>query len=318
MRPQAVTHPAARSISLIGAPVDLGASARGAAMGPAALRVAGLAEHLAELGHQVQDQGDVAPLASGGGRTHDPRIRHAEALAAWNVGVHDAMAAALQAGSAPVLLGGDHSLAIGSVSAAAAHAAAQGLNLVVLWVDAHGDYNTQLTSPSGNLHGMPVAFLSGEPGLSSLLPGRGFPAVPHKAFHLFGLRSIDRSERDALASDGLNCVDMRMIDEFGVSALMRDMLSTLDPERTHLHVSLDLDACDPSIAPGVGTPVDGGLTYREAHLAMELIHESGLMGSLDIVEVNPFLDDRGRTAKLAVDLAGSLFGRTVLARRRGV
>ncbi len=302
-----------RAIALIGAPSDLGASLRGAAMGPAALRIAGLAEHLKELGHEVEDRGDLAPSSAAGPSVAG--VRNVETLVGWKVALHDAVRTALAQGRVPVTMGGDHSLSIGSVSAAAAHAAEAGKQLAVLWIDAHGDYNTPATSPSGNLHGMPVAFLTGAPELDGLLRDRNFPTVKHGAFHLFGLRSIDRAEREALAAGGLNCVDMRMIDEFGVSALMRDMLAGLDPATTHLHVSFDLDACDPSIAPGVGTPVEGGMSYREAHLVMELIHESGLMASLDIVELNPFLDERGRTAKLAVDLAGSLFGRTVLARR---
>lgn len=305
-----VSHPA--PVTIIGAPCDLGASLRGAAMGPAAFRIAGLQAHLEELGHAVRDLGDIAPAAAA--TSASGAINQAGAIAGWNVAIHDAVRASLEQGAVPLLLGGDHSLSIGSVSAAAAHAQEAGRKLAVLWIDAHADYNTPDTSPSGNLHGMPVAFLTGHRSLSGMLPGRSFPLLAHGDVQFLGLRSIDKRERDALAADGLNCADMRMVDEFGVSALMREFLGRLDPARTHLHVSFDLDVIDPAIAPGVGTPVEGGMTYREAHLVMELLHESGLMRSLDIVELNPFLDDRGRTARLAVDLAGSLFGRKVLAR----
>lgn len=226
------------------------------------------------------------------------------------------MLASLNAGELPITLGGDHSVAMGSVSAAARHAAASGRRLVLLWLDAHADFNTPGTTPSGNLHGMPVAFLTGDPILRTLIGERRFPPLSPSDVHLFGLRSIDRDERAALAAAGVACADMRLIDEHGVSALMRRVLAPLDPATTHLHVSLDLDLIDPSLAPGVGTPVAGGLTWREAHLIMELIHESGLMRSLDVVELNPFLDERGRTAHLAVDLVESLFGKTVLARGR--
>ncbi len=302
-------------LALIGAPVDIGASVRGASLGPAALRLAGLGDALTRLGHDVSDRGDASPkdvageLAFGGAGCRQPGD-----VAAWARAVHDRTLAALQEGATPVVLGGDHSLSMGSVSAAARHAAARGKRLALLWLDAHADYNTPGTTPSGNMHGMPVAFLTGDKTLRPLLGARAFTPLNPSDVHLFGLRSIDRDERAALAADGLDCIDMRLIDEFGAFALMRRLLDGLDPATTHLHVSLDLDLIDPSLAPGVGTPVPGGLTYREAHLVMELIHESGLMRSLDVVELNPFLDERGRSAHLAVDLVTSLFGKSILAR----
>jgi arginase len=299
-------------ISLLGIPLDLGASVRGAALGPAAFRIADLAGHLVSLGHEVRDLGDIAPetpLADARGRFGN----HDDVIAGWMRAIRARASDAFAQGATPIFLGGDHSLSMATVTAAAAQARASGRDLALLWIDAHADYNTPSTSPSGNMHGMSVAFLTGDEELDGFLADAGTPLKPG-AVHLLGLRSIDREERQALADDGLNCVDMRMIDEFGVSALLRDMLGKLDPARTHLHVSLDLDVVDPSLAPGVGTPVEGGLTYREAHLIMELLHESGLVRSLDVVELNPYLDDRGRSARLAVDLIGSLFGRTVLAR----
>jgi len=301
-------------VSLLGIPLDLGASVRGAALGPAAFRIAGLAGHLEGLGHTVRDHGDVTPLAFSPASQPGGIARHDGAIAAWTRAIREHALDLFEQGGLPMFLGGDHSLSMGTVSAAAAHARRTGRNLVVLWLDAHADYNTPVTSPSGNLHGMSVACLTGEPALQGLLPVPDTPTIAHRDVHLFGLRSIDRDEREALAADGLNSIDMRMIDEFGVSALLRQLLGGLDPATTHLHVSFDLDLIDPALAPGVGTPVQGGLTYREAHLIMELLHESSLMRSLDIVELNPFLDDRGKSAHLAVDLIGSLFGRTVLAK----
>jgi arginase len=311
-----MSKPAAPRLHLIGAPLDLGASVRGASLGPAALRLTGLAQHLAELGHTVVDGGDIDPRTLPDALLPIPEGmgRHATAIGAWVRAIHDGTFAALQAGDLPILLGGDHSIAMGSASAAARHAAAAGKTLRLLWVDAHADYNSPTTSPSGNLHGMSVACLCGEPGLAPLLGDRPFTPLPPAAIHLFGLRSIDAEERRELAEDGLRCTDMRLIDEQGVGVSLQSWLAGLDPATTHLHVSLDLDALDPTLAPGVGTPVQGGLTYREAHLVMEILHESGLMRSLDIVELNPLLDDRAATARLAVDLVGSLFGRTVLAR----
>lgn len=307
-----MASPSPAAIALIGAPFDLGAGVRGASLGPEALRIAGLEEHLTRLGHRVMDRGDAAPLDA-----HDfspSACRNAAATANWTRAVYDLTLSALAAGETPLLLGGDHSLSMGSVSAAARHAAANGKRFALLWLDAHADYNTPATTPSGNMHGMPVAFLTGESSLRGLLGERPFTPLAPSDAHLFGLRSIDRDERAALAAAGVDCIDMRLIDEFGAFALMRKLLDGFDPASTHLHVSLDLDLIDASLAPGVGTPVPGGLNYREAHLIMELIHDSGLMRSLDIVELNPFLDERGRTAHLAVDLAASLFGKTILAR----
>ena len=193
------------------------------------------------------------------------------------------------------------------------HCAAIGRQLFVLWLDAHADFNTPATSPSGNMHGMSAAMLAREPGLEQVLPGT-HAAVDLRNLILFGIRSIDSAERDLLRSRGVEVIDMRLIDEFGVAALMRQVVERVAARGGHLHVSLDLDVLDPSLAPGVGTPVAGGATYREAHLVMELLYESGLVGSLDVVELNPFLDERGRSALLLVDLVASLFGRQVWSR----
>lgn len=301
-----------RNIGLIGVPFDRGASIRGASLGPAALRIAGLAETLRGLGHQVTDFGDVTVASA-----HAPDLGSGRALSmndmsAWSTAIHDRVVDTLRQNYVPVAMGGDHSIAMGTVAAAQRYCLEMGKDLAVLWLDAHADFNTPETSPSGNMHGMPVAFLCGEPSLQPILATRGFHPLPTSRVTLFGLRSIDRDERRSLKSRGITSIDMRLIDEFGVSALLRDCLRKLDPEKTHLHVSFDLDLLDPAIAPGVGTPVMGGTSYREAHLIMELLFDSGMVGSVDVVELNPFVDERGATAQLATGMVASLFGRTIL------
>jgi arginase len=309
-------HETARpAIDLYGVATDAGASTRGTGMGPEALRIAGLIETLAELGHDVTDHGDLRgqrPVQ--GGAPDHWRLgarRQAEvlALAAETSG---RAAASLDGGRLPVFLGGDHSLSMGTVSGAARHCAATDKDLHVLWVDAHADFNTPGISPSGNLHGMPLALLCGEPEFGDAFGGGWSGRVDPHNVTIFGARSIDRDERQLLTDRGITVIDMRMIDETGVVALMRQVLARA--RSAHLHVSFDVDVMDPSIAPGAGTLVPGGLTYREGHLVMEMLHDSGLLGSLDIVELNPFLDRSGESAKLLVDLAASLFGRQIMSR----
>lgn len=309
----------AQKVALIGAPVDEGAGAEGALMGPAALRVAGVARLLRELRLDVEDRGDIhepAPAPCGLPADDEARCRNADRVAAWTRAIHDATYATLQDARLPIVLGGDHSLSMGSVSAVSRWCAEHDRPLAVLWLDAHADFNTPQTSPSGNMHGMSIAFFCGDPSLRGLLGDRPFAPVDPRHVHVFGLRSIDPGERERAVAAGLQLSDMRRIDEFGVSALIRDYIDAL-PDDTHLHVSFDVDFLEPAIAPAVGTTVPGGATYREAHLIMEMLHDSELVGSLDIVELNPFLDERGRSAILLAELAGSLFGRTVLDRRRG-
>lgn len=280
-------------------------------MGPVALRIAGLADQLHRLGFQVIDHGDLqrpAPVDI----TLSGKCNRLPEIAGWVRLIHDRAYDLLGEKPTPVFLGGDHTVAMGTMSAVARYCAEAGKELAVLWIDAHGDFNTPLTSPSGNMHGMPVAFLTGEPTLAGILGDRPFTAIAPSSIYLFGLRSIDQVERKALRDSGIACVDMGMIDEIGISGLIRPFLERLAGRNVHLHVSLDADAIDPAVVPGVGTPVPGGLTYREAHLIMELLHQSGLVGSADIVELNPFLDERGRGAIVLAELAASLFGRTVL------
>jgi len=300
-------------LSLIGAPTDIGAGRRGASMGPEALRVANLASVLQRLGLDVIDRGNLA------GPTNPwlPPVdghRHLAEVVAWNRTVHDAVLSELQQQRLPVLLGGDHALAIGSISAVARHCRAQGKRLRVLWLDAHADFNTHLLTPSGNLHGMPMACLCGL-GPKDLIELSGHtPAISAKWVRQIGIRSVDAGEKRLVHEQELEVFDMRYIDEMGMRHAMELALATLD-EHTHLHVSFDVDFLDPALAPGVATTVPGGPTYREAQLCMEMIADTGRLASLDVMELNPALDVRNQTAELAVDLIESLFGKSTLMRR---
>jgi len=299
-------------VSVFGAPTDIGAGTRGVSMGPEALRVAGLVEALAGRGIDVVDRGDVEGPRNPWQPPRDG-YRHLAEVVAWNRAVMDRSLAELEAGRMPVMLGGDHSLAVGSISAVARHCRARGKRLRVLWLDAHADFNTSTITPSGNVHGMPVACLCGL-GPSELvdLGGPG-PAISPADVRQIGIRSVDPEEKRLVREHALDIYDMRYIDEVGMKQVMEAALAGLDGD-THLHVSFDVDVLDPEIAPGTGTRVPGGLNYREAQLAMEMIADAGGAHSLDVVEVNPALDWRNRTARLAVDLVESLFGKSTLMR----
>ncbi|MDB6002369.1 MAG: rocF [Rhizobacter sp.] len=300
-------------ISLIGVPTDVGAGTRGASMGPEALRVAGIGAMLLRRGLDLLDRGNL----SGPGNPGVPATgghRHLDEVVAWNQALHDAVLAELQDGRLPLVLGGDHSLGVGSISAVARHCREQGKTLRVLWLDAHTDFNTSALTPSGNLHGMPVACLCGH-GPQALIDMSGAtPAVTPQDFRQIGIRSVDDGERQFVRDRGLEVFDMRYIDEMGMRLTMEKALSGLD-DRCHLHVSFDVDFLDPEIAPGVGTTIRGGPTYREAQLCMEMIADTGLLASLDVMELNPALDVRNQTAEVAVDLIESLFGKSTLVRR---
>jgi arginase len=304
--------PATQQISLIGAPTDIGAGDRGAVMGPEALRVAGLADALRQHGAEVLDRGNLAGPANpwlppvGG-------YRHLNEVLAWNHSVHDAVLAELRLGRLPILMGGDHCLAIGSIGAVARHCREAGKKLRVLWLDAHADFNTSALTPSGHLHGMPVACLCGHGPQALLQIGGQVPALNPKWIRQIGIRSVDAGEKRFVHQAGLEVFDMRYIDEMGMRHAMELALATLDAN-THLHVSFDVDFLDPGIAPGVGTTVPGGPSYREAQLCMEMIADTRRMASLDVMELNPALDVRNSTARLAVDLIESLFGKSTLMR----
>ncbi len=296
---------------LIGAPVDSGQKRAGCLMGPAAFRVAGIAEAITGLGHSVIDRGDVAPVAHPPMAHPNPAVHHLAETVGWTEALAKAGRAAAAEGF-PIFMGGDHSLSLGSVAGMAAHATALGRPLFVLWLDAHTDFHTPDSTQSGNLHGTPVAYIAGRPGFGAFPP---FPApVPPENICMLGIRSVDEAEAQALIPEAVEIADMRVLDERGISAPLREFLDRVRAAGGLLHVSLDVDFLDPAIAPAVGTTVPGGATFREAHLVMELLHESQLVTSLDLVELNPFLDERGRTAKLMVDLVASLMGRKVFDR----
>ena len=304
----------AAAVSLIGAPTDIGAGTRGASMGPEALRVAGLQPTLEGQGVTVQDQGNL----SGPGNPNLPArdgYRHLPEVVSWNQLVHAAVYGELQAARLPILLGGDHSLAVGSISAVARHCRERGRPLRILWLDAHADFNTAVLTPSGNLHGMPVACLCGQGPAELIEVGGVVPAIEPDMIRQIGIRSVDQGEKRLVHEVGLEVYDMRYIDERGMRHTLTQALDGMTPD-THLHVSFDVDFLDPDIAPGVGTTVPGGPTYREAQLCMEMIADTGLLASLDIMELNPALDVRNRTAAVAVDLVASLFGKSTLMRRQ--
>ena len=302
------------SISLIGAPTDIGAGMRGASMGPEALRVANIVSVLQSHGLEVIDQGNL----SGPANPWLPPVngyRHLAEVVAWNISVHSAVYSALEQGHLPILLGGDHCLGIGSISAVARHCRSAGRKLRILWLDAHADFNTSVLTPSGNIHGMPVACLCGHGPRELIEIGGHVPAIDAKSIRQIGIRSVDAGEKKFVHEMDLEVFDMRYIDEMGMRVAMENALMGID-EQTHLHVSFDVDFLDPDIAPGVGTTVRGGPGYREAQLCMEMIADTGLLASLDVMELNPALDERNRTAELAVDLIESLFGKSTLMRKQ--
>ncbi|MFZ6689998.1 arginase [Undibacterium sp. SXout11W] len=301
-----------KTISLIGAPTDVGASVKGAGMGPDALRVAGLNEALEGRHLKVIDHGNLHGPANPWEQPVNG-LRHLKEAIDWNQAVYDAVDNALQNGHIPMMLGGDHCLAIGSISAVAAHCRRVGKKLRVLWFDAHADSNLSTISPTGNIHGMPVACLMGHGPKELIAYGGHTPAMKPDEIRQIGIRSVDAGEKKFIHEMGIQVYDMRYIDEYGMRNVMSSALAGID-SNTHLHVSFDMDCLDPAIAPGVGTAVLGGPTYREAQLCMEMIADTGLLASLDLVELNPALDLRNQTAILAVDLIESLFGKSTLVR----
>jgi arginase len=303
-------------IALLGVPIEIGASQLGTLMGPDALRTAGIGRILDQLGFAVEDHGNMArPEIAPDEGPPPANAKYYETITGWIRELSERSYSLARSGAVPIFMGGDHSLSMGSVNGVARYWQEQGRPLFVLWLDAHADYNTPQTTETGNMHGMSAAFLCGEGGLDGLLGNHPRVSIGPDHLTLFGIRSIDRPERDLLRSRGIEVIDMRLIDEFGVAVLIRRVIERVAAAQGHLHVSLDVDFLDPSLAPGVGTTVPGGATYREAHLIMELLHDSDLVRSVDIVELNPFLDERGRTARVAVELIGSLFGLQITDRR---
>lgn len=295
---------------LIGAPVDSGKRRTGCLMGPDAYRTAGLAQALADLGHKVRDLGNLK-AADHPADTSEQDIHALYETIGWTKSLSDTAESAMGEGF-PIFLGGDHALSMGSVRGVANHAARVGRPLFVLWLDAHTDFHTPSTTDSGNLHGTPVGYFTGRQGF------QGFPIVDHPVPEenvcMIGLRSVDTAERIALEASQIHRHDMRDIDENGIKKPLEQFLHRVASANGLLHVSLDVDFLDPSVAPAVGTTVPGGATVREAHLICEMLHDSGLLTSMDLVELNPFLDERGRTAHLMVDLCASALGRRVFDR----
>lgn len=291
-------------LHLIGAPLDLGQSRRGVDMGPSAIRYAGIADRLTGLGFQINDIGNVAVPV----REHLP-AREAPGYASEIQEVCSSLyqkgISAIKQGAIPLFIGGDHSIAIGTVAAVTEQASTG-----VIWIDAHGDFNIPQTSPNGNIHGMPVSILLGY-GLPNLVDvGRKGAKLKSSDIVLLGTRDLDYDERTMLRSSGIKICSMREIDERGIAQVLRDALAHLS-HLSKIHISLDMDALDPAVAPGVGTPSPGGLSYREAHLMMAILHDCGKICSADIVEINPILDDQNKTAEIAVELAASLFGERI-------
>ena len=297
---------------LIGAPVDSGKARQGCLMGPDAYRVAGIGDAIKELGHEVHDMGNLSPAPAKAPASLPSHLVCPDETIGWTETLMAAAQDALNKGGLPIFLGGDHSLSLGSVAGAARYAATQNRPLFVMWLDAHSDYHTPQSTSSGNLHGTPLAYVAGQPGFD------GFPQVtapvPEDHICIIGLRSVDTPERETLQNSNIRYHDMREIDETGIAKPLAAFLQTVRAANGMLHVSLDVDFLDPSFAPAVGTTVPGGASMREGHLVMEMISDAGLMTSLDLVELNPFLDDRGRTAQVMVDMAGSALGRRVFTR----
>jgi len=299
-------------IHIIGVPLDLGGGRRGVDMGPSALRIAGLAEWLTGLGCKVIDRGDIdAPIpeikAAG-----DPKKKYLKEITRVCTKLHARVMQSLDEGALPLVIGGDHSLAAGSVGASADHAAAQGGTIGLIWVDAHADMNTPATTLSGNVHGMPLAALLGqEPNELSKI-GTTFPKVRADKTVLIGIRNLDDAEKTQVKDAGVHVFTMKDIDKLGIAAVMERAVALASAGTSGLHVSFDLDVCDPAIAPGVGTPVKGGLNYREAHMVMELLADTGRVRAIDLVEINPILDVRNQTAILGAELALSALGMRIL------
>lgn len=300
------------NVTIIGAPMDLGAGRRGVDMGPSAIRLANLGDRIASMGYQVRDLGNVDVVQPESVPAGEQKSRYLPQIAETSRRLAERVEASADAGDFPIVLGGDHSIAVGTVSGMAQHFAKQGKKLGLIWIDAHADMNTPETSPSGNIHGMPLAAIAGmgEPALTHLYDFA--PKVEPKNIALIGLRSVDSEERKIVKKSGVKAYTMRDIDELGLRGVMEEAIRIATDGTDGFHLSLDMDSVDPQEAPGVGTPVKGGITYREAHLAMEMVCDSNALVSLEAVEVNPVIDEHNRTAALAVELIMSALGKRIL------
>lgn len=298
------------NISIIGVPMDHGQNRRGVDMGPSAIRYAGVVDRIEELGHSVTDEGDIQIGQADGSVDTSTNLRNLKVITEATEALGDKVFEVAEAGNFPLVLGGDHSIAIGTLSGISERHE----NLGVIWYDAHADMNTSDTSPSGNIHGMPLAASFGH-GHEKLTNIRGYsPKVKPENIVIIGARSVDPGERQLIKDHGIRVYSMHEIDKMGMNAVIEDSIRYLKEERKTdaVHLSLDLDGIDPMYTPGVGTPVPGGISYRESHLAMEMLFDAGIITSAEFVEVNPILDEKNRTADVAVALIGSLFGEKLL------
>ncbi|MBI1804012.1 MAG: arginase [Ignavibacteriae bacterium] len=300
------------TVHIIGVPMDLGAGRRGVDMGPSAIRIAGIGERLQELGYKVVDEGDLAIKTQEEQRIKDPHAKYLPEITRAVTVLSRKVERVLEQGHFPLVLGGDHSIAIGTISGVAAFARKRRKKIGVFWIDAHGDFNTPGTSPSGNVHGMPLAVCTGLGPRPLVNVGGSFTKVKPRNVAIIGLRNLDKGERRNLLKNGVRIFTMEEVDKFGIHKVMKNALQQVAKNVDYLHVSFDLDSVDPVYAPGVGTPVKGGLDYREAHLIMEMLAESKKMTSLEIVEVNPIVDNRNQSAEFAVELMQSAFGKKIL------
>ncbi|WP_174803908.1 arginase [Martelella limonii] len=297
---------------LLGVPVECGSGRRGCNMGPNGLRAAGLAEALTGLGHRVLDLGDLSPAPQRSVSHPNAKLKALGETVSWLDALVDA-AYDIAGKGLPIFMGGDHVMAAASVAGVSRRSREDGRPLFVLWLDAHTDFHTLDSTESGNLHGTPAAYFTGQPGFEGVFPPLQAPVDPANVC-MIGIRSVDPAERETIGATGVTVHDMRAIDENGIAVLLKAFLERVEAADGMLHVSFDVDFLDPSVAPGVGTTVPGGATFREAHLVMEMLHDSGRVTSLDLVELNPFLDERGKAATLMTDLTASLFGRRVMDR----
>jgi arginase len=300
-----------KKIRLVGVPLDLGGGRRGVDMGPSALRIAGLSPRLQRLGYEVDDEGNIDVPELETKTPGNPQTKYLTEIAAACRKLYKIVRISVRDGYVPLVLGGDHSLAVGSIGAVADEMAQQGRQLGVLWIDAHGDMNTPETTETGNVHGMPLAAIIGLGADALVRIGDRVPMVPPDHVALVGVRSLDAGERRQVRASGLRVYTMRQIDEQGIASVLKDILTKFT-DVTDLHVSFDMDSLDPTLAPGIGTPAFGGLRYREAHLALEMIADTGLLRSMDMVEINPILDVRNQTAQMAVEFICSAFGQRIL------
>lgn len=301
-----------KNIDIIGFPIDLGAGRRGVDMGPSALRIAGIAEKLTALGYNVADMGDIEIGTQETEEIGSAKLKYLDEIAKKSEELARKVESSLEQGHFPLCLGGDHSMALGTIAGISSYCRKNNLELGIIWIDAHADMNTEETTPSGNIHGMPVAASMGY-GAGRLTHLYGFsPKVKPENCHLIGLRSIDQQERETIKNLNVSVYTMTDIDKIGIHRVINRVLNDLKGKVDHIHVSFDLDSVDPEAAPGVGTPVSGGLSFREAHLLMETIAECGCMSSLEIAEVNPILDTRNKSAVFAADIAASSMGLRIL------